>query len=140
MTKTCVLSFDFHTKQNSKDQCSKEAIKFLEDSGIQFKDHARKGIQPADFAELMFSSQLLFNSDITWVTFHGGFDFAYFLRILLESNLPATCKDFYQQMFCYFPLSIDVKIVIQDIDGYKFLGLEKLAKNLDVIKSKINCL
>jgi len=66
------------------------------------------------------------------VTFHGGFDFAYFLKILIESNLPGTCKEFYQQMFCYFPLSIDVKLVIQDIDGYKFFGLEKLAKNLDV--------
>jgi len=108
----------------------------LEDSGIQFKDHARKGIQPADFAELMFSSQLLFNDDLTWVTFHGGFDFAYFLKILVEQKLPTSCKDFYDLLHCYFPKSIDVKLVIQDIDGYKFFGLEKLAKNIDVSKHK----
>ncbi|KAL4442279.1 hypothetical protein ABPG74_005620 [Tetrahymena malaccensis] len=127
----CTFQFNFAFNKD-KDSCNKEAIKFLEESGIQFKDHARRGIQPADFAELMYSSGLLFNEDICWVTFHGGFDYCYFLKTLIDQKLPNTCKEFYEQQHHYFPLSVDVKLIIQEIDGFKYLGLEKLSKSLDL--------
>lgn len=77
---------------------------------------------------------MLFNEQITWVTFHGGFDFAYFVKILTDKKLPASCKEFYDYFRCFFPYSIDVKLVIQDIEAWKFHGLEKLSKCLEVTK------
>ncbi|EGR26864.1 hypothetical protein IMG5_079820 [Ichthyophthirius multifiliis] len=129
----CTFQFNFAFNKN-KDNNTKEAIKFLEESGIKFDMHQKQGIQLADFAEMFFGCGLLCNEDITWITFHGGFDFAYFLKLLIDSKLPNTCKEFYEQFYLYFPQTIDVKLVIQEIEGYKYkyLGLERLSKNLQI--------
>jgi len=72
------------------------------------------------------------NEDVKWVTFHGGFDFAYLLRMLIGQNLPDDEGGFYGILKTYFPSFYDVKYMIRDIDSMKGSGLSKIAGDLNV--------
>jgi len=72
------------------------------------------------------------NDNVKWITFHGGFDFAYLLKILHGQNLPDDDTGFYNLMGAYFPSFYDVKCMIRDIDSVKTGGLSKLAVDLNV--------
>jgi CCR4-NOT transcription complex subunit 7/8 len=59
----------------------------LYEAGIDFDKHRSNGIQHRAFAEYAFTSGshlfnlgLLLNPETTWICFHGGFDFAYFMK------------------------------------------------------------
>lgn len=52
---------------------------------------------------------LVLNDDITWVCYHGVFDFAYFLRNLLNIDLPETENEFIVDIKTYFPVLYDLK-------------------------------
>ena len=56
---------------------------------------SNKGCDTIKFAELIMTSGnlvkpfvgIVLNEDVLWVCFHGTYDFAYFLRLLLNKNL-----------------------------------------------------
>ena len=72
------------------------------------------------------------NEDIKWITFHGGFDFAYLIKMLNGQNLPKDDNGFYNLLKIYFPQFYDVKYMVKDIDSLKAGGLSKLASDLNV--------
>lgn len=76
---------------------------------------------------------LVLNEDIKWITFHGGFDFAYLIRILNGQALPDTDTNFYKLLSTYFPQFYDVKYMVKEVDLLKAGGLQKLAGELNVI-------
>lgn len=60
----------------------------LKRSGFDFEKHKTKGIPHQALGEYLLTSGLCINPSIHWVTFHGGVDFGYLLRVLLGHDLP----------------------------------------------------
>ena len=77
---------------------------------------------------------MILNEDLTWISFHGGFDFGYLLKLLLNGeSMPNTLKQFYTKLKLYFPQFVDLKYIIRNMDELKFGGLSRLAAELEVI-------
>jgi len=128
-----VTTWQFNFKFDcTKDEHAKDAIELLSNSGIKFDKHASKGISPQVFAEYLISSGLALNEDIKWISFHGGFDFAYLLKMLHGQNLPENDTNFYKILNPYFPQLYDLKHMVKDIESLKGGGLSKLASELSV--------
>lgn len=115
-----------------KDEYATDAIDLLTNSGIKFEEHAKKGISPKRFAEYLIASGLLFNDEIKWISFHGGFDFAYLIKMLNGQNLPDDESSFYNLLSIYFPAFYDVKYMVREVDTLKGGGLNKIAYDLNV--------
>jgi len=72
------------------------------------------------------------NEDIKWITFHGGFDFGYLLRMLCGTSLPDEDTGFYNLLNIYFPCFYDVKLMTKEVESLKFCSLSKLSNELRV--------
>ena len=115
-----------------KDKHLSEAISLLKNSGINFELLKSKGIDHDLFAEILISSGVVLNEDIKWISFHGGFDFAYLLKLINPDALLQTEKNFYSDLSRYFPRFYDIKYLIKDFDHLKDDGLNKLATDICV--------
>jgi CCR4-NOT transcription complex subunit 7/8 len=71
------------------------------------------------------------NEDVTWITFHSGYDFGYLLKYIAMEPLPDAHEKFLDMIDLYFPKFFDIKHMIK---GYDYLrgGLNKLAEEMDV--------
>ena len=79
---------------------------------------------------------LILNEDVKWISFHGGFDFAYLLRMLTGLSLPDDDASFYNILNTYFPSFYDIKHMTKEIENLKSGGLSKLASDLNVTQIK----
>eukprot|EP00479_Gromia_sphaerica_P001455 TRINITY_DN11647_c0_g1_i1.p2 TRINITY_DN11647_c0_g1~~TRINITY_DN11647_c0_g1_i1.p2 ORF type:complete len:59 (-),score=1.41 TRINITY_DN11647_c0_g1_i1:220-396(-) len=52
---------------------------------------------------------LVLNDDITWISFHGSYDFGYLTKVLQCLPLPDSEIEFYSLLKLYFPHLYDVK-------------------------------
>mmetsp|Transcript_76209 Transcript_76209/g.88603 ORF Transcript_76209/g.88603 Transcript_76209/m.88603 type:complete len:370 (+) Transcript_76209:65-1174(+) len=130
----CSWQFNLEFDKNN-DISSPESIELLENSGIQFEKHAKIGIDPLLFAEYLVASGLLLNEEITWVCFHGGFDFGYLVKMVTCTGLPKDESAFLKLFNIYFQNYYDVKFMISDYEKLKFSGLTKLAGDLNIKRS-----
>jgi CCR4-NOT transcription complex subunit 7/8 len=82
------------------------------------------------FAEKVTQSGLVLNEKLTWICFHGCYDFAYFLKIMMNERLPETRDMFDIMIRSYFPKLLDIKSFIHQyfLDG----GLSRIADNLNI--------
>jgi len=64
------------------------------------------------FAEKVTQSGLVLNEKLTWICFHGCYDFAYFLKIMMNERLPDTREMFDLYIRNYFPKLLDIKSFI----------------------------
>jgi len=62
----------------------------LQDAGINFDNLKQEGIEPLVLGDYLTSSGLVLNEDARWITFHGAFDYAYLIKILINQKLPDT--------------------------------------------------
>lgn len=60
------------------------SIQVLKDSGIDFQKLKHRGISPLYFAEKVISSGLVLNDNLYWLCFHGNYDFAYLLKLMMN--------------------------------------------------------
>ena len=104
----CCFQFNFEFNVN-EDMQAPESIDLLRRSGIQFDKHREKGINLHRFGEVLISSGLVLSDDVTWVSFHGGYDFGYLLKVLTCLPLPRTSAKFFSTLRLYFPSFVDVK-------------------------------
>ena len=74
---------------------------------------------------------MVLNPDIHWISFHGGYDFAYLLKYLIGNPLPNNEKEFTKLLGLFFPNHYDIRILIKDKSDLKG-SLNKLASYLDV--------
>lgn len=114
------------------DMFAQDSIDLLVNSGISFSDHATRGIDPIQFAELMMVSGLVLDDRVRWVSFHSGYDYGYLLKLLTTKELPIDEKGFFDALKLYFPTIYDIKYMTSLCDGH-FGGLQKLA---DALKCK----
>jgi len=117
----------------NEDIFNQDSIDLLVQSGISFEDHARRGIDPHLFGELLMVSGLVLDDRVKWVSFHSGYDYGYLLKLLTTIDLPKDEKEFFEQLKLYFPTIYDIKYMTSLLDGH-FGGLQKLADDLGCVR------
>lgn len=113
----------------SEDMYAQDSIDLLTSSGIDFAEHERNGIDVLTFGELITSSGLVLNDDVKWISFHGGYDFGYLMKILTAVALPSSEGDFFEMLQLFFPQMYDLKYLMLSSDRL-FGGLNKLGEQL----------
>ena len=126
------LCFNVKTEHHSPD-----SINMLNEAGIKFDDMLEHGIDHMVFGDFLMSSGLVINTEVQWITFHGCYDFAYLMKLLLNSPLPSNTTEFTDYLQHLFPVIWDVKVLINDFQEYKNDSLSKLAMKLDLKRSGI---
>lgn len=127
---TCTWQFNLKFDMDT-DLHQQSSIQLLISSGIDFESHSTKGISHLLFGEYMIVSGLLLNPDVYWVTFHGIYDFAYLLKVITNSKLPESEKEFYDYLDMYFCNYYDLRHLIQFSD-YSRGSLQKLALECNI--------
>ncbi|XP_074322840.1 putative CCR4-associated factor 1 homolog 11 [Apium graveolens] len=134
-----VWQFNFKEFDVNKDLSNPDSIKLLKQQGIDFLKNKEQGISAAKFSRLFFlcfgPGRMLCNPTenlkITWVTFHGTYDLAYLLTLIMQSKLPNDLTTFIRLLNYYFGVSVyDLKVMLkfQGLHG----GLKRMAEILGV--------
>mmetsp|Transcript_4727 Transcript_4727/g.11125 ORF Transcript_4727/g.11125 Transcript_4727/m.11125 type:complete len:353 (-) Transcript_4727:453-1511(-) len=108
----CVWQFNFRFNLN-EDMYARDSIEFLKKSGINFERHAKEGIDVMEFAEMLIASAIVLNDEVTWVTFHSGYDYGYLLRLLTCEKLPDGEEEFFDLLKTYCPCVYDVRYLMK---------------------------
>lgn len=129
---------DIHTWQFNlnfnmlTDKYNADSINLLKEAGINFDEMSEHGIDPMVFADFLMTSGLVVNNEITWIAFHGAYDFAYVVKVLINSALPNTSEEFTKYLKHCFPIIYDIKTMLNDIDEMKNFSLAKLGQELSL--------
>ncbi|KAG6781557.1 hypothetical protein POTOM_014468 [Populus tomentosa] len=128
-----VWQFNFRDFNIEHDPYNDESIGLLERQGIDLKKNREKGIDSSDFAWMVFTSGLVFNNcSITWITFHGAYDFGFLIKILTRRELPCDMASFLGMVSFFFGVRVyDTKFMMGSIGGLRG-GLERVAELLGV--------
>ncbi|KAJ7442608.1 ribonuclease H-like domain-containing protein [Mycena latifolia] len=124
--------FNFRFSIND-DMYAPDSIDLLQKSGIDFQRHDEIGIAPNDFAELMITSGLVLSPDTKWISFHSGYDFGYFVKLLTATSLPTTEEAFFELLQMWFPTVYDIKYMMRASNNLKG-GLQQVADDLGVLR------
>ncbi|GAU16357.1 hypothetical protein TSUD_117060 [Trifolium subterraneum] len=132
-TNNCFIwEFNFCDFDVKRDLHNKDSIDLLWRQGIDFNCNVIHGVNSFHFSELMAKSGLVFNKAVTWVTFHGTYDFGYLVKILTRSNLPDSLEEFLYVLRFIFGWNVyDMKYMIRYCNGL-YGGLERVASILNV--------
>lgn len=103
----------------------------LMNSGLNFDNHSAYGIPMNIFGEKLMTSGLVLNENLHWVTFHGTYDLAYFIKLLTGQTLPEKELEFLDLLNEFFPNYYDIKFLTKRLEGLKG-GLSRLAQELQV--------
>ncbi|ORY70074.1 ribonuclease H-like domain-containing protein [Pseudomassariella vexata] len=104
--------FNFHF-DIKEDMANQSSIESLQQAGIDFEKLERDGIDPNAFAALMTTSGLVSFEEVKWLSFHGGYDFGYFTKCLMDEELPNDGTRFDSLMKIWFPTTYDVKHLLK---------------------------
>lgn len=113
-----------------EDMYAGDSIALLKEAGIDFAKHQDQGILPQAFGEVLISSGLVLLPDVKWLTFHGGYDFGYLLKVLTAQPLPTSETDFLAVLTLYFPNFHDIKYTARTVKSLKG-GLAEIAEDLN---------
>jgi len=128
-------TWQFNFKLSLKeDMYAQDSIDLLRNSGINFDNHEKRGIDVQIFGETLTSSGIVLSDDIVWVSFHSGYDFGYLLKLLTMEAMPEREAEFYELLNIFFPNVYDVKFLTMNNPSCEHLrgGLNKIAEQLEV--------
>jgi CCR4-NOT transcription complex subunit 7/8 len=128
---SCAMT-DVFLFPSSRDMYAPESIDLLQKAGIDFGKHLEFGIMPNHFAELMITSGLVLTDDTKWISFHSGYDFGYFVKLLTSITLPASEDDFFDVLKLWFPSVYDIKVMVRVFRDSSRGGLQDIADELGV--------
>lgn len=97
----------------STDMYAQESTTMLEKAGIDFTAHEKNGIDPKEFGALLYSSGLVLDQDVNWISFHSGYDFGYLMKIMLQKPLPEDEEEFHKLLTIFFPSLYDIKFLLK---------------------------
>lgn len=89
-----------------------------------------RGINPRVLGHELNSSNLIMNDEVTWVTFHGQYDFSYLMKVILAAQLPDRPTGFLDYLEMIFPVKYDIKMMINEMEEIKNFSLQKLGNDL----------
>lgn len=125
---TWQFNFDFNL---GKDTFAQDSIQLLQTSGIDFAKAPVQGIDGERFGEVIWTSGLINNDEVRWISYHGGFDFAYLSKLLSCEALPDSESAFFQRLGIYFPYLYDIKQIMKECDNLEG-GLNAVAATLQI--------
>ncbi|CAK8579176.1 unnamed protein product [Lathyrus sativus] len=127
-----IWEFNFCDFDINQDPCNQDSIDMLCRQGIDFNRNLRHGVDSRCFADLMFSSGLVSNESLWWITFSSAYDFGYLVKILTQKNLPDRLEDFLNIVEDLFGKKVfDVKHMMK-FCNFLHGGLERVATTLKV--------
>lgn len=123
---TWQFNFKFSLAQ---DTYAQDSIDLLTNSGILFRRHSEEGIDHYELTQLLMTSGVVLSDDVKWLSFHGGYDFGYMLKLLTDQELPSDKSEFFEQLRIYFPAIYDVKYLMKSCRNIRG-GLQEVADQL----------
>ncbi|KAE9603290.1 hypothetical protein Lal_00008183 [Lupinus albus] len=127
-----IWQFNFRDFNLARDIYAPDSISLLQRQGINFAYNATYGIHSACFGHLMISCGLLYNYNLTWLTFHGSHDFGFLVKIITRRALPTRLEEFLWFVKVMFADNIyDVKHMMGFCPSL-FGGLDRVARTLNV--------
>ncbi|KAL8525534.1 hypothetical protein ACS0TY_014959 [Phlomoides rotata] len=127
-----VWQFNFMDFDPDCDRHDQDSIKLLKEQGIDFDKNRDMGIDSRIFAWKFYEYGLGQGSGLTWITFHGLYDYGYLIKILTGGRrLPYCYEEFTVLLQSIFGLiSYDTKDMAKQLGLYG--GLDKITKSLNV--------
>lgn len=131
------FNFKFDTKS---DMCSAIALEILRQSGFDFNKHETDGIEHSAFAELLLTSGLVLSDQITWVSFHSGYDLGFLVSMMQNRPVPSQLSEFSSLVGLYFPLVWDVKTLVKSFKMTDKNFLHDIAQDFGLFRGSPFCL
>ncbi|CAN6459478.1 unnamed protein product [Victoria cruziana] len=130
-----VWQFNLSDFDPSCDPHSRSAVEFLEENGIDFEACRRRGIDSQRLSEEFWAAGLLGNPRLSWLCFHGTYDFAYLLKLIDGGkSLPSIRCQFMEKVNRRFYNIYDLKYMAKFYEelSHGKLGLRRMAEILGV--------
>lgn len=124
---TGVSTWQFNMRFDaSRDTYDPKGMSMLLEAKIPLDRLAEDGIELAEFGSAVRASQLHANQQLTWLSFHGAYDFAYWVKSITLADLPDTPYGFNEIRKAACPVAYDVKMLIQSNERIMNYSLGKL--------------
>ncbi|XP_042495157.1 probable CCR4-associated factor 1 homolog 7 [Macadamia integrifolia] len=130
-----VWQFNFNDFDPAIDLHVTASVELLLRNGIDLEKNKREGVDIKAFSARFRNVIRCEGHRIQWLTFHGVYDIAYFIKVLNANNpMPGTLQEFMTMVGAIFPRLYDLKFMAKFYHGLLGgeLGLERLAKILEV--------
>ncbi|XP_030449072.1 probable CCR4-associated factor 1 homolog 11 [Syzygium oleosum] len=127
-----IWEFNFRDFDAARDPQDPDSVAMLRNQGINFEMNRLMGADSVQFGELLMSSGLVCNDEVSWVTFHCAYDFGYLVKTLTQRDLPDRLEEFLKLVRIYFgPKVFDVKHLIRFCENL-YGGLDRVCTALGV--------
>lgn len=134
-----IWQFNFNDFDVVTDWKAADSIDLLRKQGIDFEKNRTFGIDSVKFVELMMSSGMVCNELVSWIAFHGNYDFGLLMKILTQKCLPENLSEFMVLLKVFFGLQVyDVKCLMMHCDGL-YGGLDQVAMLLGLEREVGKC-